>query len=295
MRRLIVLCLAVAALPALPRMALAQMQPQSPSGVLQLPPKGQKAPASATPATSPPQPAPRAAVQQVAPFASPPVRTTSQLGHSAPSKPTPVVQPPANAHAQKPPAVKAGAKAGAAAAGVAAGTAAAHAAKPAPAAPAAPATPVPDTPKPAEPLKGTTTGQALPRWASLRSDEVNLRTGPGTRYPVDWVYRRRDLPVEIEREFEVWRLVQDQDGVKGWVHQATLTARRSFVVKGAERALRRSPSDDAAPVALLKPGVVGRIRTCEAGKVWCEMQVGDYRGWLKRDEVWGTYPGEAIN
>ena len=50
--------------------------------------------------------------------------------------------------------------------------------------------------------------------AALRSDEVNLRAGPGTRYPIDWVYKRRDQPVEILREFEVWRLVQDPDGIK---------------------------------------------------------------------------------
>ncbi|MEJ1979294.1 MAG: SH3 domain-containing protein [Acetobacteraceae bacterium] len=49
-----------------------------------------------------------------------------------------------------------------------------------------------------------------------------------------------------------------------------------------------------APVARLKPGVVGRIRSCDANALWCQVQVGDYRGWLKRDEFWGVYPGEAI-
>ncbi len=84
----------------------------------------------------------------------------------------------------------------------------------------------------------------LPRFASLKTDEVNLRTGPGLRYPIDWVYKRRDLPVEIEREFEVWRLIADSDGVKGWVHQATLVGRRTFVVVGAERTIRNAPKDD---------------------------------------------------
>jgi SH3-like domain-containing protein len=279
-RPILLLCLALASPPAL-------AQTQSPSGVLQAPSKATAPSASAL--AAPPKPAPRAPVQQVAPLASP-----SLLGHSTPGKPTPVVQPTHNAHAQKPPEkppAKPGAKTGAAAAGAAA----AHGAKPAaPAAPPAPAPP-PEPPKPVEAAKGTATGNPLPRWASLRSDEVNLRTGPGTRYPVDWVYRRRDLPMEIEREYEVWRLVQDQDGVKGWVHQATLTGRRSFVVKGGDRILRRAASDDAAPVAVLKPGVVGRIRQCEAGKSWCEMQVGDYRGYLKRDDVWGIYPNEAVN
>ena len=89
---------------------------------------------------------------------------------------------------------------------------------PAIAAPAAAPAPAPATSAPPpEPAKGSNTGLPLPRFASLKTDEVNLRSGPGLRYPIEWVYKRRDLPVEIQREFEVWRLVADSDGVKGWV------------------------------------------------------------------------------
>ena len=91
-----------------------------------------------------------------------------------------------------------------------------------------------------------------------------------------------------------WRLIADQDGVKGWVHSATLVGRRSFAVIGKDRVLRKSASDDAAPVAVLKVGVVGRIRACEAGQSWCEMQVGSYRGWLRRDEFFGAHAGEVV-
>ena len=153
--------------------------------------------------------------------------------------------------------------------------------------------PTPSTNPPA-PTIGAVTNQPLPRWASFRTDEVNLRAGPGTRYPIEWVYRRVGLPVQIEREFEAWRLVTDQDGVKGWVHSATLQGRRGFAVRGKERPLRKSAVDDAAPIALLKPGVVGRIRACEANAIWCEVQVSDYRGWLKRDEIWGVFATEAV-
>ena len=155
----------------------------------------------------------------------------------------------------------------------------------------APAAPV----GPSEPPKGTATGLPLPRFAALRSDEVNLRTGPGTRYPIDWVYKRRDLPVEIQREFEVWRLVSDPEGVKGWVHQATLTGRRSFIVVSGEHRLRERPDDNAAEVATVKPGVIGHLLHCDAGSDWCRVQVSDYRGWLKRQEFWGSFKGEAIN
>ncbi|GAN53475.1 SH3 domain-containing protein [Tanticharoenia sakaeratensis] len=102
-------------------------------------------------------------------------------------------------------------------------------ARPAPVAPAAPPAPLP-APPPAD--KGTNTGLPLPRFAAMRADEVNMRAGPGDRYPIQWVYHRRGLPVEIEREFDVWRLVEDSDGQKGWVHQATLVGERTFVIPG---------------------------------------------------------------
>lgn len=154
--------------------------------------------------------------------------------------------------------------------------------------------PTPEPQRPAAPTKGSHSGLPLPRFAALRSDEVYLRTGPGPRYPIDWVYKRRDLPLEIEREFDIWRLVRDQEGVRGWVNTQTLSARRTAVVVGEERALRRDAKDDAPAVARLKAGVVVRLRSCEAGSDWCQASVGDYRGWIKRSELWGTYPGEAI-
>ncbi len=141
---------------------------------------------------------------------------------------------------------------------------------------------------------GEETGRKLPRFASLRADEVNLRAGPGTRYPIQWVYKRRDLPLEIEREFEVWRLVRDPDGVRGWVHQATLTSRRTFVVQGADATLRADPKDTASPVAVLRVGVIGRLRSCEAESTWCEVRVGGYRGYLRRNQIWGLLPDEVL-
>ena len=177
------------------------------------------------------------------------------------------------------------------------GKPAAHRAAPVVAAPAAaPPSPAPaaEAEKPAEPTKGSATGNPLPRFATLRSDDVNLRTGPGTRYPIDWVYKRRDLPVLIEREFDAWRLVRDPDGVKGWVHQATLAPRRSAVVTGGEQVLRSDPRGDGAAVARLKAGVILRLRSCEATSDWCQATVADYRGWIRRTEIWGVFPGEAV-
>jgi SH3-like domain-containing protein len=198
----------------------------------------------------------------------------------AQTKPVPVVQPHGPVHAQKP----------------------AHQALPIPPIPppsppqATTPTPPTEAAKPPEQdnTKGSSTGLPIPRFVSLRSDEVYLRAGPGSRYPIDWVYKRRDLPVEILREFDVWRLVEDPDGIKGWMHQATLSGRRSFIITGSDATLRRDPQDSSATVAILKVGVIGRLRSCPAGSNWCQVQVGDYRGYLQRSQIWGTLPDEAV-
>jgi SH3-like domain-containing protein len=88
--------------------------------------------------------------------------------------------------------------------------------------------------------------------------------------------------------------VRDPDGVRGWVHQATLTSRRTFVVQGADATLRADPKDTASPVAVLRVGVIGRLRSCEAESTWCEVRVGGYRGYLRRNQIWGLLPDEVL-
>lgn len=140
-----------------------------------------------------------------------------------------------------------------------------------------------------------TSGLPLPRFVSLRSDEVNLRTGPGVRYPVDWIYTRREMPVEVIAEFEQWRKIRDWQGTEGWVHQTMLSARRMIVVLGPQqRRLRAEPDDKAPNLALLDPNVMGRLMSCPRDKAYCKVDVENIQGWLKRDEFWGVYPQEYI-
>ena len=136
------------------------------------------------------------------------------------------------------------------------------------------------------------TGLPVPRFVTLRSAEVNMRTGPGTRYPVEWVFMRKDLPVEITAEFDTWRRIRDAEGTEGWVHQSMLSGRRGVVITGEIRSLRRAPGPGTAVVARAEPGVVGRLRKCK--DQWCELDLEGYRGWMPRNDFWGVYPDEAV-
>jgi len=176
------------------------------------------------------------------------------------------------------------------AAAAAAAAATAAAAAPAQAAPPAP-------PEPQAPI-GSVTGLPMPRFAALRSNDVNLRVGPDRRFPVEWRYQRSDLPVQIIREHDQWRRIRDPDGTEGWLAASNLQpGRRTFIVRGepnGEVPLRRRAEEASGPVARLRPGVIGRIRGCDAGSEWCEVQVQDRRGFIKRSEIFGVLPDEEI-
>jgi SH3-like domain-containing protein len=150
--------------------------------------------------------------------------------------------------------------------------------------------------KPADnPHLGSSTCLPIPRFVSLRADAVNLRVGPGDQYPIAWVYHRVGLPVEVLREFDVWRLVVDADGTEGWMHGATLIDVRHFVIHGQSPVtLFRSPSDQSNAAAQLMPGVIGLIQRCDAGADWCRVRVDHIGGWLERSAFWGAFPDEAI-
>jgi SH3-like domain-containing protein len=135
-------------------------------------------------------------------------------------------------------------------------------------------------------------GQKLPRFVSLRSDQVNLRVGPGENYPIEWVLTRKEMPVEIVKEFENWRMIRDWQGTEGWVHERMLTGKRAVVVKGGIRTLHRQPDPASPAVARAQSGVIARLLECRAD--WCRIDAADHVGWVQRGDLWGVYPDEIV-
>jgi SH3-like domain-containing protein len=137
-------------------------------------------------------------------------------------------------------------------------------------------------------------GLPLPRFVSLRAQEVNMRAGPGVQYPVEWVYKRRYLPVEIIAEYQTWRKVRDWQGTQGWMHQSMLGGRRSVIVTGTTRTLRAEPDVKSRAIARMEPGVIGKLEKCPAEGGWCRVEIDGRRGWLRRVEFWGVQSSEAV-
>jgi len=139
------------------------------------------------------------------------------------------------------------------------------------------------------------TGLPIPRFVSLGSNLINVRTGPGPEFPIQWVFEREGWPVKIVGEAGNWRRIEDIDGEMGWVHGSLLQGRRMIVVAGGEEGgiepLRRTPQPDARIVLRAENGVLGRFHSCRGG--WCLVEIADRRGWIESSKLWGVLASEA--
>ena len=130
------------------------------------------------------------------------------------------------------------------------------------------------------------TGFCLPRWVSLKSDDVDGRRGPGTDYPALFVYHVRGLPVQVIEETTEWRRICDPDGGVVWVNRSMIDGRRTAMALGqAPAAMRRSANAAAPLVGLLTPRALASVRRCAGG--WCKISAQGRGGWVEAASLWG--------
>lgn len=132
----------------------------------------------------------------------------------------------------------------------------------------------------------------VPRFVSLKSNEINARVGPGPNYPVEWIYVKAGLPVEVIAEFDNWRKIRDKDGAESWVHQSMVYGKRHGLIQGAETLMYAGMDLKSQPLVRLEPGVLVEILKCRGD--WCQVRIFDFKGWVQRTFLWGVYPQEVM-
>jgi len=149
-------------------------------------------------------------------------------------------------------------------------------------------------------------GLPLPRFASTRSEPINIRVGPGTRYDIAWTYLKSGQPVEIIQEFDTWRKIRDVDGSEGWVHQNLLSGNRAAIVAPWQEegpvALLSAKASDGGVRAWLPTGLRVTLAKCDGA--YCEVSASGrtetgsnstFTGFLPQGEIWGAYQGESFD
>ncbi len=138
---------------------------------------------------------------------------------------------------------------------------------------------------------GPVTNLPIPRFVSLKASEGNVRRGPSLSHRIDWVYKRRNMPLEVVAEYGHWRRVRDRDGAGGWVHYSLLSGVRTVLVEQDMLPLLMKPDPDSPVNAQVEAGVVARLDECRSG--WCRITADGYRGWVPDQAIWGLEPEES--
>lgn len=138
--------------------------------------------------------------------------------------------------------------------------------------------------------RGPVTNLPMPRFVSLKAEEGNVRRGPSLSHRIDWVFKRRNMPLEITAEYGHWRRVRDRDGIGGWVHYSLLSGVRHVIVEQNMTPLLIKPDPESPVNAMAEAGVIARLDSC--GLDWCRIVADGNRGWVEKRGLWGIRPDE---
>ena len=123
------------------------------------------------------------------------------------------------------------------------------------------------------------------KFLSLKKNKVNVRYGPSFDSEIKFIYKKKNLPVKQIDKKENFRRIVDLKNNSGWIHVSQLKKSTSIITL-TEKILFKKPSNFSKPVARLKKGRLLVVKKCQ--KNWCNIITGDYTGWIKNNNVWGS-------
>ncbi len=120
---------------------------------------------------------------------------------------------------------------------------------------------------------------------TLRYEKVNLRQGPSRDYPVKIFYKKKFLPVLVQDKSENYRKIRDHENNTGWIHVSQLSKKKAAIVIDEELIMFQNPTIYSKPIVILKKGRLTNIIKCRED--WCKTRSDKYKGWIKKDGLWG--------
>jgi len=120
---------------------------------------------------------------------------------------------------------------------------------------------------------------------SVKKDNVNVRTGPGTNFPV-YMELFKGYPLKVQQTKGDWLQVSDFENDKGWIFSSLVTPGKTVIVNGKKSInMRTKPSTNATVVASVDRGVVLTKLSTE-GK-WTKVKHSQGTvGWIYNPLLW---------
>lgn len=126
---------------------------------------------------------------------------------------------------------------------------------------------------------------------SVNGENVNLRSGPGTKYSVKWEYGQ-GFPLNVLERKSGWAKVSDFEKDTGWIHDSLLSKKEYVIVKvhrGNKKKIniRSGPGTSNDVVGQAFYGVVFERLEKKSGWLKVRHETG-LVGWIKQTLLWGS-------
>ena len=82
-----------------------------------------------------------------------------------------------------------------------------------------------------------------------------------------------------------FRKIRDHENNSGWIHISQLSKKRAAITIDDDVIIFSKPSVYSNPSVILKKGRLCKILKCKED--WCKIKVGEYNGWIKKNNLWG--------
>lgn len=130
-----------------------------------------------------------------------------------------------------------------------------------------------------------TTAAGPTNFVSVARDEINMRTGPGTKYDSRWMLARGYPLQTIGRQGD-WLKVRDFEKDEGWVFRPMTGNTPHVIVTSTTANIRSGPGTNQRRVGRAEYGEV--LRSHGKRGSWVQVsQEGGVKGWVSRQLVWG--------
>ncbi len=122
-------------------------------------------------------------------------------------------------------------------------------------------------------------------YVSVSRDQINMRTGPGTKFESKWMLSRGYPLQQIGRQGD-WLKVRDFENDEGWVARSLTGKTPHYVVKSSTANIRSGPGTRHKRVGEAVYGEV--LKTLERKADWVKVrQDGGVTGWVAQRLLWG--------
>lgn len=125
---------------------------------------------------------------------------------------------------------------------------------------------------------------------SVKGDNINIRSGPGLKYPAKWEYSS-GFPVKVIEKKGSWIKIRDFESDTGWIHRSLLVDKPRMIIKANRKIdknvnIRSEPTTKAKIIGKAYYGVVFATLERKPGWIKVEHDSG-LVGWISSSLLWG--------